>query len=483
MDYNRFRGLLFVATLFSSLIGRAQNNIQIVLGPDEIGENQAWTIQVVVSNEQLKSYDNFPDIEGFRKRGTSSQSQTSIMNGQMSSTQALIMTYTPTRQGVFMLPAFKMRINGHIISSNGKKIKVGAPIQVQARDPFRSFFDDPFGEDYGGRRETEFVDVKEEAFLALTTNKDEVYVGEGFTATLSFYISESNRAQMQWHDLAKQLAEILKKIRPASCWEENFDIESIEGETVAIGNKNYTQFKIYQAAYYPLNNTSVSFPSVGLKMIKYKVAKNPTFFGQNRQEDFKTFYSKPKTVKVKDLPPHPLREAVAVGDYRVEEKISATSGETGKSLGYDFNIYGEGNISAIEKPNIEKGQTFDFFEPNVKQNIKRENGRVAGTKAFSYFIIPKEPGNYNLKDNVRWIFFNPRTKKYDTLKSNVSLVVTGESKKNEFISSSDGESFYDRISLADNTLRSSTSGRWMKIGMNIFAVLMLGASVWLMFRK
>jgi hypothetical protein len=480
MKYDRLKGFLVVLTFFISLTGNTQNNIQIILGPDEIGENQAWTIHVSVSNEQLRGYDNFPDIEGFRKRGTSTQSQTSIVNGKMSSMQGVIMTYTPTKQGTFTLPAFKMKVNGQIISSNGKKIKVGPPIQVQSRDPFRSFFDD---DAFGAKRETEFVDVKEDAFLALTTNKDEVYVGEGFTTSLSFYVAESNRAPMQFHDLGPQLSDILKKLRPSACWEENFNIENIEGESVEIGGKGYTQYKIYQAVYYPLNNKQVDFPSVGLEMIKFKVAKNPSFFGQNRQEDFKTFYSKPKTVKVKDLPPHPLRDVVAVGDYRLDEKITSPSGETGKSIAYEYNVYGEGNISAIEKPNIQKSQTFDFFEPNVKQNINRENGRVTGTKAFSYFIIPQEPGNFDLKDYVNWTFFNPKTKKYDTLKSKVSLVITGESKKNDFISSSDGGSFYDRIAVADNTPRSNASANWIKFGLNIFALLLLGASAWLMFKK
>ena len=62
--------------LFNSLFGQ---KIQIELGPDEIGENQAWTITVSVNNDRLKNYDNFPDIEGFRKRGTSTQSQTSTL--------------------------------------------------------------------------------------------------------------------------------------------------------------------------------------------------------------------------------------------------------------------------------------------------------------------------------------------------------------------------------------------------------------------
>ena len=62
-----------------------------------------------------------------------------------------------------------------------------------------------------------------------------------------------------------------------------------------INGRDYTQYKVYQATFFPLNTEPINFPSVGLEMIKYKVAKNPSFFGQNRKEDFKKFYTKSKT--------------------------------------------------------------------------------------------------------------------------------------------------------------------------------------------
>ncbi|MBL7861488.1 MAG: BatD family protein [Cyclobacteriaceae bacterium] len=477
------RTTLFLSLLLSNLGAWSQENIQIVLGPDEIGENQAWTITVTVNNDRLKSYENFPEIEGFRKRGTSTQSQTSIVNGQMSSSQSIIMTYLPTRQGTFTIPAFKMKVNDQILSVSGKKVKVGPAVQNQQSDPFRSFFDRDPMDDFFSRGETEFVDIKEDALFALTTSKDEVYVGEGFTTTLSFLVADNNRAPMQFHDLGKQLADILKNLKPANCWEENFNIENIEGEHIEISGKGYTQYKIYQAAYYPLNALPVVFPSVGLEMIKFKVAKNPSFFGQNRQEDFKTFYSKAKTIKVKELPPHPLKDAVAVGDYRLDEKIASTDLQTGQSVAYEFRVFGEGNISGVEKPTLRKDNIFDFYEPNIRQNISRERNRVAGTKSFNYFMIPKEPGTYALGDYFHWVFFNPNTKKYDTLKSNYVLNVSGESQKNQFIESTDLGSFYDRMDATDNTLRSSPTNDWVKVALNAFIVTLLAASGYLIFRK
>lgn len=474
---------VFVSLLLLQFFLCQSQNVQILLGPEEIGENQAWTITITVNNDRLRSYDNFPDIEGFHKRGTSSSSQTSIVNGQMSSSQSIIMTYVPTKQGIVNLPPFKMKVNDQLFNVNGRRIKVGPPVQSQQTDPFRSFFDRDPAEDFFNRRTPEFVDIKEEAQLALTVTSDEVYVGEGFTATLSFLVAENNRAPMQFYDLGKQLADILKKIKPANCWEENFNIESIEGEPLTINGKNYTQYKIYQATFYPLNTQPVVFPSVGLEMIKFKVAKNPSFFGQNRQEDYKTFYSKPRTVKVKQLPPHPLRDQVAVGEYKLQEKIAGNELETGQSVVYDFNIFGEGNISAIEKPKTENNSSFDFYEPNVKQSINRDNGRVTGTKSFSYFMIPKEPGMFALKDYFKWVFFNPKTKKYDTLQSQQVVNVIGESQKNQAIESNDLGSFYDRTDATDNQLKSMAPTHWTKIAINILIGLLLVASAYLVFKK
>jgi hypothetical protein len=218
-------------------------------------------------------------------------------------------------------------------------------------------------------------------------------------------------------------------------------------------------------------------------MIKYKVARNPTFFGQNRKEDFKTFISKPKKVRVKDLPPHPLKNIVGVGDYRLEERVQAPVVETGTSTTYEFSIYGEGNISGIEKPPVKSDERFEFYDPNVRQEINRQKNRVTGTKSFNYFMIPKEPGDHKLKDYFRWVFFNPKTAKYDTLQSAISLHVTGESRKNEDIESNDLGNFYDQINAADNTLQASANNHWEKWMFNGLVVLLLGAAVWLAIKK
>ena len=133
-----FLGLFAAAFMPSELWAQ---NVQIVLGPDEIGENQSWTITVTVQNDTLKSYDNFPDISGFRKRGQTTQFATSIVSGQISTSKSVIMTYLPERQGTITIPSFTMKVNDKAVNVPGKKIKIGSAVQQQQTDPFRNFFD------------------------------------------------------------------------------------------------------------------------------------------------------------------------------------------------------------------------------------------------------------------------------------------------------------------------------------------------------
>ncbi len=467
-------GLLFVQSAIAQ-------EVKIDLGPDQISSNQLWRLTITVENERLRNYSPFPEIDGFAKRGTSSSTSTSFVNGRMTSSQSITQNYLPLREGTVVIPDFTITINGNDYEARGKPVTVGPATQQQRQrtpDPY-----DPFQDIFNSDQPAEYIDIEADAFLALTTDKTEVYVGEGFTTTLAFYVSESNRADMRFYDLGTQITEIVKKIKPDNCWEENFNIDNVTGIPVTINGKGYTQYKIFQAAYYPLNVEPISFPSVGLQLIKYKRAKNPTFFGRNRQEDFETFYSKQKDVAIKPLPPHPLKDRVAVGNYRLQEKISGKELETGQSFNYTFSVVGEGNISAIEGPIIPKNDKFDFYEPNVQQNIRRSSNKVRGTKNFDFYGIPNEPGSYNVGDYMQWVFFNTQKDQYDTLKSQAVVLVTGESRKNEYISSTDLGSFYDGIPFENNKLRSYKPNSLVQILFNLFIFAVLGISAYLVLKK
>jgi hypothetical protein len=480
----KFPVYFFLVSLFSLCNGfesfaqqiRAQYSHKTATGLRTIALNEPFSITLIVENESIKSYSGFPDVKGFNKAGTSSQTSTTVINGKVSVSQSIIQNYLPTKEGTFSIPDFTLLINDKTLKVQGTSVTVGPAKQNNAYNPFGA---DLF-EEFFGRRSgpVEYVEVEEEAFFALTTNKSEVYAGEGFHMDLSFFVAESNRAELQFFDLSAQLSNILKKLRPENCWEENFNISEIARMPVRIGNKQYWQFKMYEADYFPINTEPVRFPSVGLNMIKFKVARNPTFFGNNKQQDFKMFYTKPKVVKVKALPEHPLKDKVAVGVFKMEESLNTPKMETGGSVRFIMKITGIGNIASAPEPMQHSQDIFEVFPPNIRQSINRENGFVSGSKAFEYYIIPKEPGNQALSMTLYWVYFNTQKNRYDTLSPRSVLAVSGASQKDKIIRNSDLGPFYDRIYRVSNnvfSLEKPREYRWyLNIALGVAVFLVVG---------
>lgn len=98
-------------------------------------------------------------------------------------------------------------------------------------------------------------------------------------------------------------------------------------------------------------------------------------------------------------------------------------------------------------------------------------------------MIPKEPGEYRMRDLVQWVYFNPSLKRYDTLIARSAVVVSGESMKNETIESTDTGSLYDKIASADNNLRTSCDNRWVSLLLGGCVLAMLGGSAYLVFKR
>ncbi|GGZ35456.1 hypothetical protein GCM10007049_31100 [Echinicola pacifica] len=469
-----FFSLVFIWTaVFSNSFAQ---EVKIELGPDEIGFNETFSIKITISDEKIKSYDSFPEIPGFQKQGISQSSSMNVINGQMSSTNSIVQYYKPAKKGTFKLPNFTIQINGEAVSSPGKAITVVEPSQSKSNSQKST---DPFDEFFGRNKseDQEFVELDDEAFFAMSVDKDSIYIGEGFNVSLAFYMSENNQAPFDFYEPSKQLEAIVKKIKPTNAWEENFNITNIQAERVTIDGKNWTRFKVYESTFYPFNEGAIKLPSINWEMIKYKVAKNPSFFGSNRQEDFKTFHAPGKSVFVKALPPHPLRNEVSVGNYRLRENFETKKVETGEGLTYTFGISGEGNINTIKPPRKINIQKLNTYDPNERQQVNRGRGQVSGIKQYEYYITVNEPGEVRLRDHFEWIYFNTEKETYDTLRPQAVLDVVGESKINQSISSTRLGGIYDLIELADNNLLNQRFKYYFSAFINL---LLIGAVILLL---
>lgn len=421
--------------------------VAIELGQQEIALNEVFTITITCQDQPISSYSYFPDLAGFEKKSLSAATGEQFVKGSKVKTYLLAQHYAPMREGEFRLKPFTMLVNGKQVETSGLTIR------VTQSDPNKIDSKVINLDDFFKTEEKNVIETKEDVFFGLTTNKNEVFLGEGFNLTIALYVASDNTIKLKFTELGDQLSDILRKVRPANCWEEDFNISEIQKNEVQINNKTYTQYKIYQANFYPLNTNTVTLPEVGLKMLRESTGKKGEDDAKKDDESLsKTYVSTAKSIKVKELPKHPLKDQVAVGNFTLQENITKVRMQTGENIRYQLTLVGDGNIANIQNPEIPENNALDFYLLETKTTASREGGQMVNGKVFSYHIFVKEAGKHALKDYFKWIHFNTKTKQYDTLSSNLVLEITGESLKDLEISSSNIGDFYRQIITENNRL-------------------------------
>lgn len=469
--------LIFFCFLLSLKSNAQQvDDVSLMIGEKNIMLEDPFILTVVikfVGEVSVTPECKFPELSNFSKRGQSKSTARSFVGGHPLTTCTITQNYSAKKEGNLKVSAFKVNINGADLKSDAFVVKVSKNTVSEKKESFNS---ESFNSEKSIKKEEDFtdfiegnnpqfMDAKEDAFLSLTTSKPTTYVGEGFTVTFAFYVAENNAADIQFNHNDVQIAEIMKKIKPENCWEENFGITEAQELQVMINGKKYTQYKFYEATFYPLNSKPISFPSVTLKLLKFTPEKNG---GKNSSTV--SFSTRPFMVKVKELPPHPMKNEVSVGQFTLKESLNRYIINTGKSIQYRMQIFGDGYN--IKLPEMKNDTIFDFFPPEIDDSQDPRNDKIITTKSFTYQIIPKRAGNFAFVKYFQWIYFNTKKEQYDTLKSAIVLRVEGETIATSETPST-VTSVYEGIEKMDSFEEANTFVKILKDETNILIVIML----------
>ena len=471
--------LIFFSFLLS-LETKAQqsDDVSLIIGEKNITLEDPFIVTVIikfVGDVPATPDCKFPELANFSKRGISKSTNHPMVNGKLTSVCTITQNYSAKKEGNLKVPAFLVNVNGADLKSDAFVVKVSkntVPNKTETSNSETSITEKSVKKeedftDFIEGNNTQFIDTKEDAFLSLSTSKSNPYVGEGFTVIFAFYVAESNTADIQFnHNFNKvQIPEIIKSIKPENCWEENFSITEIKEAQITINGKKYTQYKIYESTFYPLNSKPTNFPSVTLKLLKFTPEKN----GGSKSSTV-SFSTRAFAVRAKELPAHPLKNEVSVGQFFWKESLNKYKINTGKSVQYRLQISGDGYN--IKLPDMKNDTIFDFFPPEMDDSQDPQNDKIITTKSFTYQIIPKRAGNFTLEKYFQWIYFNTKKERYDTLTSTIVLGVEGVT-----IATSEAPSavtsVYEGIEKTDSTEEASNFVKLLKDEANILIVIML----------
>ncbi len=481
--------ILFCFLLSFSIKAQQNSDASLIIGEKNITLNDPFIVTVVVKfvGDAQTSNCTFPELPNFSKRGFSKSTARSFVNGQAVSTCTITQNYVAKKEGNFKILNFKVNVDGTYLKSENFTVKVGKATNLNTDKKDANSQDSPtsknsenqdkkedFTDFIEGNDNLEFTNLntKEDAFLSLSSSKSNPFVGQGFTITLAFYVADNNTAEIQFDHNEVQIPEITKKIKPENCWEESFGITETQQAPVTIKGKKYMQYKFYEATFYPLNNRPIFFPSVSFRLLKFTSEKN-----NEKKSSFISFATRPFTVIVKELPAHPLKNQVSVGQFSWSESLDKYKINTGKSVSYRLQITGDGYN--IKIPQIKNDSIFDFFPPKIIGSTDAQNDKIITTKSLTFQIIPKRAGNFVLDKYFQWIYFNTNTEKYDTLKSTIALGVSGQTIETGD-TPTDGISVYEGLENIDSSIEDNNFAKILKDQANIFIVIMLVGMIYVL---
>jgi hypothetical protein len=449
--------IFYILLTFNFLILSAQEvNLSLEKNEIRLHEKLVFHIDFPMGyKREFKAFQNylFPDIPDFIKEQTTFK--------ETESGYRISQYYRPLQTGTFLLPDFSVRIRSQVYTFKGgiARIKSG---KVSPRIP---------------ATDLTFSYTQPEALLDLKTSQKEIYSGQGLGIKVSLLISSENEAEISLKQMTKQRLEILQLLKSRNCMaEENSNI-SITLDTVRLKGKKYNRWTFAEVVVFPLDSHSFTIPSLPLEIIAYELNRSEN--GIERKPVSVKLFSTPIKVKLKAQP----FKNVSIGNYKLIESISANKFKTGKSFTYTMVVSGEGNISSLPEPIILNKEILDIYPPKIHKEISFQNGKMLGSKSFTYFITPKEPGDYTLGDFIKFPFFNVENKRLDTLISKIPMKIKGESLKNTYISTNHPDDFYNSATSAPNLLKPLEKEDPLAFYVNILILMMLLTSAVIVIKK
>ena len=103
--------LFFHIIILFHFYDTSSQEITVNINPKKVSIGGQLKISLNIENEQIKSYGEFPEIDGFSKTGISSSSSTNFINGKRSSSQSIIQNYIAKETGVLCVLKCGRKIN------------------------------------------------------------------------------------------------------------------------------------------------------------------------------------------------------------------------------------------------------------------------------------------------------------------------------------------------------------------------------------
>ena len=398
--------LTLILSLLTALPTLAQGVKFTANAPLSVQEGARFNIKFVLENAEASTITT-PEATGIQMLAgpqIANGSYTEMSNGRTvhTTSQTFTYTYQANKAGIAKIGRVTVEVSGKKYTSKPISIEILAQ---------------------GQRAKNNGIQASD-VILRLNLSKSKLYKGEALLATMKLYtrveILNINNVKMP---------------RFTNFWSEQLKANNTPTRET-INKKSYQAHTISQWLLFPQKNGKIRIEAATLSavaQIELQGSQNNdlygVFMGGREVERIELkLKTNPLTISVLDLPqPQPANFNGAIGEFTMTSEISANSFAANDAGSIKLKLKGRGNFPLITAPKSGIPPAFESYDTKTTDNITNSSSGSSGTINWEYPFIARAEGSYEIPA-IEFTFFDPKTKKYETLSSgNMPVEITKSS--------------------------------------------------------
>ncbi|MEL6671314.1 MAG: BatD family protein [Bacteroidota bacterium] len=428
----RIHYIFLVFSLLGGSSGMLAQQFTAQVSKNTLAVGERFQLTFRLQNAQSQDV-TFPDLSAFDKLyGPSTSQETSIssVNGQV--TQVVHLSYSfvlvPKKEGTVEIGPASVKVNGETLRTNPLELNI-IPKSAQAKAAEESA---------AQRRRDLDKELRSYIFIRPLVTSSKVYKGEQFAITYRFYMRP---------ELANRIGNLTLEEAPSyqGFWAENVKLSARSQPSLEVyKGQQYYVSTLKQDILIPQKAGKLRIEPLSVAMIVQLLKEQPQrksnprdpfsafedFFERgNRYENYEFLTANsPITIDVKSLPVEkkPASFTGMVGDFDLDVSLDKNETDAGEAVTLKLVYSGKGNLSKIPEPKLVLPPDLEVYEPQVSNNVSKSGGKLSGKRTFTYPIIPRNPGTYEIPA-IQFAYFDADKKRYYELASEpMSLSVGGE---------------------------------------------------------
>ena len=378
-------------SIFATEESQAQGfQVDATVSENQVFVGEQFTISVEVTGSSMRnvSLPVLPEVDGIRVLSTTPSRSTSIsiVNGQTTTSTTYNFTAIARETGRHTIPPISIEIDGDVYETGSINFEIIEKGQISQ----------------DGRRQMP------EIYLEVEVDESHPVPGQQIVASVVLYFRQGIE---------------VTSFQPTAGWrtdgfwkEELQNIRQPQAESIIIDGVRYRKATLMRYALFPNRSgelTLSGFPiNVGIRTQPSRNDPFGSFFGSSANQRRVSLESEPVVLNVGVLPVAENATTInAVGDLRVERRLSNNEVTTGETIELITKIEGTGNIPLVRRPEYSLPDGIEFYTPQENSNVERRGMTIQGEKTFTELLAPRAPGNYRIPAE-RIAVFNPQTRSY-----------------------------------------------------------------------